>query len=202
MDSLIEGIQANITNMTILEALGVFFGLISVWFAKKENILVFPSGIISVLIYVYLCFEIKLYADMGINAYYFVMSVYGWYVWSRRDNEQHLTPISTANVSDWMICLATFLLLFFILYYSLLNLTDSDVPFWDSLTTALFFVGMWLMARKKIENWIIWIVADAISVPLYYYKELQLTSIQYFIFLLIAIAGYRSWKKTLNLQTG
>jgi nicotinamide mononucleotide transporter len=188
--------------MTILEAFGVLFGLLSVWFAKKENILVFPSGIISVLIYVYLCFQTKLYADMGINAYYFVMSVYGWYVWSRKVDEEHHTPITTANLRDWVVCSLTFLLSFSVLYYSLINFTDSDVPFWDSLTTALFFVGMWLMARKKIENWIIWIIADAISVPLYFYKDLQLTSIQYFIFLLIAIAGYLSWKKTLELQAG
>ncbi|MFC2126665.1 nicotinamide riboside transporter PnuC [Bacteroidota bacterium] len=202
MESLLEGIQANINNMTTLEAFGVLFGLLSVWFAKKENILVFPSGIISVLIYVYLCYQTKLYADMGINAYYFVMSVYGWYVWSRKVDNQHQTPITTANRSEWLICLVTFLLSFLILYFSLISFTDSDIPFWDSLTTALFFVGMWFMAKKKIENWIIWIIADAISVPLYYYKDLQLTSIQYFIFLLIAIAGYISWKKTLELQTG
>jgi len=200
MESLIEGIQANITNMTILEAFGVFFGLISVWYQKKENILVFPTGIISVSIYVYLCFQTKLYADMGINAYYFLMSVYGWYVWSRKDENQHFTQISTTGFTDRMISLATFLVSFSVLYFTLSNLTDSDVPFWDSLTTALFFVGMWLLAKKKIENWIIWIIANTISVPLYYYKGLQLTSIQYFIFLLIAFAGYISWKKTLKAQ--
>lgn len=200
MDSLIEGIQSNLSGMTILEVFGVLFGLLSVWFAKKENILVFPTGIISVLIYVYLCFQAKLYADMGINAYYFVMSVYGWYVWSRRDEEQHVTPISTSSLSDWILGFLTFALSFSILYLVLNNLTDSDVPFWDSLTTSLFFVGMWLMARKKIENWIIWIIADAISVPLYFYKELQLTSIQYLVFLILAISGYISWRKTLVNQ--
>lgn len=200
MESLIEGIQSNLSGMTILEIFGVLFGLLSVWFAKKENILVFPTGIISVLIYVYLCFQTKLYADMGINAYYFVMSVYGWYVWSRRDEEQHVTPISTSSLSDWILGFLTLILSFTILYLVLNNLTDSDVPFWDSLTTSLFFVGMWLMARKKIENWIIWIIADAISVPLYFYKELQLTSIQYLVFLFLAISGYISWRKTLKTQ--
>ena len=137
---------------------------------------------------------------MGINAYYFVMSIYGWYIWSRRDETQHKTPISICSKTDWLICLITFFISFLMLFFTLNHLTDSDVPFWDSLTTALFFVGMWLMAKKKIENWIVWIVADVISIPLYFYKGLQLTSIQFLIFLIMAVLGYISWKRSLTLR--
>lgn len=194
IDGVIEGIQ----QLSILEALGVIFGLLSVWFAKRENILVFPTGIISVLIYVYLCFNTRLYADMGINGYYFVMSVYGWYYWSRKDASDHQTPVTRNSKTDWIWTISILVISFIILSQLLLHLTDSDVPIIDALTTAIFFVGMQLMAKKKIENWLAWIIGDFISIPLYYYKGLVLTSFQFFIFFIIAILGYISWKKTLD----
>ena len=136
----------NILQSTWLEAIAVFFGLLSVWFAKKENILVYPTGIISVLIYVYICLNVKLYADMGINAFYFIMSVYGWYKWSRKDENRKVRQISRANKMEWIIALAGTVLLFFIINYFLKNYTDSNVPLWDALTTSIFIIGMWLMA--------------------------------------------------------
>jgi nicotinamide mononucleotide transporter len=193
---LVEGIK----ELSILEALGVFFGLLSVWFAKKESILVFPTGIISVLIYVYICFNARLYADMSINAYYFVMSVYGWYYWSRKDDTRHNTPITKNTKKDWIWSIAILLISFVVLSQLLIHFTDSDVPIIDALTTSIFFVGMQLMARKKIENWLAWIIGDFISIPLYYYKGLVLTSFQFFVFFIIAILGYLSWKKTLELS--
>ena len=195
---IIDGIIKGIQQLSILEALGVIFGLLSVWFAKRESILVFPTGIISVMIYVYLCFNTRLYADMGINGYYFVMSVYGWYYWSRKDAADHQTPITRNSRTDWIWTISMLFISFIILSQLLLHLTDSDVPIIDALTTAIFFVGMQLMAKKKIENWLAWIVGDFISIPLYYYKGLVLTSFQFFIFFIIAILGYISWKKTLD----
>lgn len=195
MDYILEGLQTGIAQMSWLEAAGVIFGLLSVWYAKQENILVFPTGIISVLIYVYICANAKLYADMGINAYYFVMSVYGWYVWTRKDDRSKHIPISYNSTTENIISIALLVVSFAFLRYVLINFTDSDVPNWDSTTTAIFFVGMWLMAKKKIENWIAWIVADTISIPLYFYKGLLLTSFQYFIFLILAIMGLIAWHK-------
>ena len=194
---IFQGIFEGIRDLSILEALGVVFGLLSVWFAKRESILVFPTGIISVLIYVYLCFTTRLYADMAINAYYFVMSVYGWYYWSRKDVSDHQTPITRNSRKEWFWTITILIVSFIILSQLLLYFTDSDVPVIDALTTAIFFVGMQLMAKKKIENWLAWIIGDFISIPLYYYKGLVLTSFQFFVFFIIAILGYLTWKKNL-----
>lgn len=190
-----EILYNNILDSSYLEVIAVIFGLLSVWFAKKENILVFPTGIVSVLIYVYICFFAKLYADMGINFVYFVMSIYGWYMWSRKDEMKKVLPISFCSVKEHIINIVMFVFFFIVLSYVLKNFTDSNVPIWDSLTTAIFIVGMWLMALKKIENWIVWIIGDIISIPLYFYKGLVFTSLQFTIFLIIAFLGYIEWKK-------
>lgn len=188
--------------MSWLEIIAVFFGLLSVWFAKKENILVFPTGIISVLIYVYICFQFKLYADMGINAYYFIMSIYGWIVWSRHSEHQSKTPISNYSMNWNLIFILLFALLFLLMHYVLHHFTDSDVPYWDALTSALFLIAMILMAKKKIEHWLYWIIGDLISIPLYAYKGLYLTSFQYLVFLGIAIAGYVEWRRRTGEAAG
>lgn len=190
----------NILGTTWLEAVAVLFGLLSVWFAKKENILVYPTGIISVLIYVYICLFAGLYADMGINVFYFLMSVYGWYKWTRKDQRDNLLPITNNSIMMQVLSITGVIVFFFILRYVLSNFTDSTVPNWDSATTAIFLVGMWLMALKKIENWIYWIVGDVISIPLYFHKGLLLTSFQFTVFMIIAVAGYLEWKKKLNEQ--
>lgn len=198
MQEVWQGILEGAAAMSWLEATAVIFGLLSVWYAKKENILVFPTGIVSVLIYVYICYNYKLYADMGINFYYFVMSIYGWIVWSSRSEGDEITPIAYNTSKENLVSISLFILFFIIMSYVLSNYTDSDVPYWDSLTTGIFLVGMWLMAKKKIENWIAWIIGDMISVPLYAYKGLYLTSFQFIVFLGIAIAGYVEWKRKLN----
>ncbi len=181
----------------VLEIIGVTFGLLSVYFAKREHIWVYPTGIISTAIYVYLLYHAGLFGDMAINGYYFVMSLYGWYFWLKpRDGKA--PPIVRASLRENGIGLLILVAAWGLTYYVLANHTSSTVPLVDSITTALFFVGMWFMARKAIENWIYWIVADAISIPLYLYKGLGLTSFQYLIFLGIAIAGYLSWDKKLR----
>lgn len=194
---IISSLVNGLIYMDPLEGIAVVTGMLSVWFAKNENILVYPTGIISVLIFVYILAHNKLYGDMGINAYYFIMSVYGWYNWTRKDNERHVIHISKSSFKENVYSFLIFLLFFIILIIVLKGYTDSDVPFIDSFTTALFFVAMILMARKKIENWIAWIIGDLISIPLYFYKGLVLTSIQFLVFLGLAIAGYLSWKNSM-----
>jgi len=198
MDTIVNGFSEGLDQMSWLEGVAVTFGLLSVWFAKKENIWVFPTGMVSVLIYVHICFGFKLYADMGINAYYFVMSVYGWIAWSRKISPSEFIPITKSSKQENLMSLAIMILSFGLLYFTLQTFTDSDVPFWDSLTTAVAFTAMWLMARKKLENWVAWIITDLISIPLYFYKGLILTSFQFLIFLLLATAGYLAWKKALK----
>lgn len=186
------------SSMSVLEILGVFFGTLSVWFSKKENILVYPTGIVSVIIYVYLCFIAGLYADMGINVFYFVMSVYGWYNWQRPVENKILSISKNTSLQNFYYALMV--LVFWVgLYFILVNFTDSTVPYIDSFTTAVCLVGMWLMALKKVENWVMWIIADVISIPLYWYKGLPLTSIQFLFFTILAISGYLEWKGKLNV---
>lgn len=186
----------------ILEIIAVFFGFLSVWFSKKNKIWVFPTGLISTSIFVYLLFKWDLLGDMMINGYYFIMSVYGWYVWTRKIDDTQVTPISKINFREKKISITIFFatLLFVFVIYKIFDKWTSWVAYADTITTAIFFVGMWLMAKRKIENWIFWIIGDIISVPLYLYKGFTFTSFQYLGFTFIAIFGYLAWKKNLNKQ--
>ena len=184
----------------VLEITGVLFGLLSVWYAKKNNIWVYPTGMISTSIFVYLLFKWALLGDMIINAYYFIMSAYGWYYWSKREEQVVVHPITSTTKKEFKTALLLFVasLLFVICIYQVFYKWKDWTAYVDTLTTAIFFVGMGLMARRKIEHWLFWILGDIISIPLYFYKGLTLTSLQYVIFTLIAIYGYRSWKKILD----
>ena len=192
------------TLFIILEIIAVIFGFLSVWYAKQENILVYPTGIVSTLIFVYLLWQWGLLGDMMINAYYFSMSIYGWYIWTRKVDVVHFTPITFMTKKEHTLAALIFLgtLIFVYSVYELFDKWTNWTAYVDTFTTAIFFVGMWLMARKKIENWIYWILGDIISVPLYFYKGLTLTSFQYLLFTIIAVYGYIAWKKSLrkNLQ--
>lgn len=182
----------------VLEITAVIFGFLSVWYSKENNILVFPTGMISTAIFVYLLYKWVLLGDMMINAYYFSMSIYGWYIWTRtREDDSPLTPISFATRKEHSYSLLLFLaaLGFVYLVYWFFDYLDSWTAYVDMITTSIFFVGMWLMAKRKVDNWIYWIVGDIISVPLYFYKGLTFTSIQYFLFTFLAIKGYLAWKE-------
>tara|TARA_B100000212_G_scaffold128531_1_gene96411 strand:+ start:340 stop:972 length:633 start_codon:yes stop_codon:yes gene_type:complete len=183
-----------------LEIFAVFFGFLSVWFSKNNNVLVFPTGLINTSIFVYLLFKWELLGDMIINAYYFVVSIYGWYYWTRKNSNNDYTPISKVNYNDQKIILVISILsaIFVSLMYTVFNKWSGLVSYIDIITTSIFFAGMWLMARRKIESWIFWIIGDIISTPLYLYKGLTFTSFQYFIFTFIAIAGYYKWKSIYN----
>ena len=195
------GQYSNYTPLEIaLESIAVIFGLLSVWYAKKNNIWVYPTGMISTSIFVYLLFKWALLGDMIINVYYFIISAYGWYYWSKREEQVILHPITSTTKKEFNTALLLFVasLLFVFWIYQVFDKWKDWTAYMDTLTTAIFFVGMGLMARRKIEHWLFWIVGNIISVPLYFFKGLTLTSLQYVIFTLIAIYGYRSWKKTLD----
>ncbi len=189
------------TYLVTLEIIAVIFGFLSVWYAKQDNILVYPTGIVSTAIFVYILAIYTLLGDMMINGYYFAMSIYGWYIWTRKVDETHYTPITKTtkkeNKQTIYIFIATLIFVFAI--YEYFEKWNSWTAYVDTLTTAIFFVGMWLMAKKKLENWIYWIIGDIISVPLYLYKGLVFTSFQYLLFTIIAIYGYRAWKRNLNI---
>ncbi len=190
----------NMMATTLLELIAVAFGIMSVWFARSANLLVYPTGIVSTVIYVYICFQIQLYADMGINLFYTGMSIYGWYIWTRKDDQQRVRPIRWNTKKEQAIGLAMIPVLFLIIYILIYVFKqddpaymDSYIPYIDSFTTSIFLIGMWYMARKKIENWIYWIAGNIISVPLYFVKGLVFTSFQFFIFLILAVMGLIAW---------
>jgi nicotinamide mononucleotide transporter len=184
----------------VLELIGILFGLLSVWYAKKNTVWVYPTGMISTAIFVYLLLKWALLGDMIINAYYFVMSVYGCYYWSKKEEEVIVHPITTTSKKEVKTAVLLFVasILFVFWVYQAFDKWKDWTAYVDTFTTAIFFVGMGLMARRKIEHWLFWIVGDIISIPLYFFKGLTLTSFQYIIFTLIAIYGYRSWKKILD----
>ncbi|GMN09792.1 nicotinamide riboside transporter PnuC [Croceitalea sp. MTPC9] len=188
------------THLIILEMIGVVFTILSVWYSKRENILVYPTGLIATGIYVYILLVYSLLGDMLINAYYFVMSIIGWYLWTRKVDETHFVPITktTPKEKKWSVLLFVGALVFVFLVYYFTDRYNTWTAYIDTVTTAIFFVGMWLMAKKKLENWIYWIIGDIITVPLYWYKGLIFSSLLFAVLTIIAIYGYKSWKKNLN----
>ncbi len=186
-----------------LELTAIFFGLLSVWFAKKNNILVFPTGIINTVIYVYLLWKWSLLGDMMINFYYVMMSFYGWYIWTRKKDKVDEFPISKITSSEIKKAVLLFLesIVLVILVYIFFDKLTHWTSYIDTFVTGIFFVGMWLMAKRKIENWILWIVGNIISIPMYFAKGYTFTSIQYVFFTIIAIFGYLEWKKILQQKT-
>ncbi|HLT53338.1 MAG TPA: nicotinamide riboside transporter PnuC [Flavobacteriaceae bacterium] len=188
----------------VLEVCAVIFGIVSVWYAKKEHILVYPTGIVSTVIYVYICYRFTLYGDLLINIYYTIMSVYGWYMWARMvEGEQLEVTVSTKK--DWLKTIGIFIAtaVFVVAVYLYFNRFDRATDYIDTFTTGIFFAAMWMMANKKLEHWILWIVGDLISIPLYFVKGLGFSGIQFTIFLVLAYLGYKEWKNHLNknLQT-
>lgn len=185
------------TQHIILESTAVVFGIASVLYSRINHIWVYPTGLISTAIYVYLLWQFELLGDMLINAYYFTMSLYGWYYWSRKENGKEIHLVSNANgkVRQHAIFLFLATLLFVALVYTFFNKWNSFTAVIDTFTTGIFFVGMWLMAKRKIEHWLCWIIGNTISIPLYFYKGLTLSSFQYVIFTILAILGYWQWKR-------
>jgi len=234
MDTLIDFFlapyrEATILNI-ILEFIAAFLGVVSVFYAKKENILVYPTGIISTALYVYLLSQWALYGDLIINIYYTIMSLYGWYMWTRISDKTHTSlAITRTNSKDKLMALGIFIftaIFVIVVYrhydvmpdlsftgsvnYAYQHLSSGNLiafrkatPYLDTFTTAAAFVAMWLMANKKIENWTFWILTNIVSIPLYFVKGYGFTGIQYSIFLILAIFGYKAWKVHLdkNLQT-
>lgn len=184
----------------ILEAIAAVFGIMSVWYARRNSILVYPTGIISTAMYVYILFVGGVYGDAVINIYYTAMSVYGWYTWAHMRCGDEKMPITLLGKKTWAFTVGFTVGNFCLFYFILEYLTDSIVPVLDAVTTALAFSAMYLMARKKLENWAFWIVCDVISIGLYVYKGLNVTALQYLVFLALAISAHFEWKRLYRIQ--
>ncbi len=185
---------------TWLEYIAVVSGVASVWFSKKENILVYPVGLISTTIYVYLSFKYHLIGEASVNIYYSILSIYGWVLWAKMNPQhEHTLHITFSNQRQWLYQIGFFLLLYGVIYYSLVYLKTAFypgvIPWGDAFASATAYTGMWLMARKKVESWYWWIATNIASVPLYFMKGLVFTSVFYFVLLLMAFAGLSEWKR-------
>ena len=194
-------LTAFLSELNWIELIAVVFGVLSVWYARKENILVFPFGIINVAIYIYICFVARLYANAGINVVYLASNIYGWYMWSRTGEDSQKLKIScsstTQKVISWVSVTVIYVTVFLLLRWvnrSDMDYSESYLPWIDSFNTSFFLVATILMAVKKLENWQFWIIGNIISIPIYASQGLYFTSIQYSIFLVLAIMGWREWK--------
>jgi nicotinamide mononucleotide transporter len=190
----------------ILEYIAVFFGIASVWYSRKEDILVYPVGLVSTIIYTYLSLNGHLFGEASVNLFYTVMSIYGWILWTRKDLQQHpLLMITRSSSQEWIFQLSFFAAMYGIIFISLSLLkkyfAPGAIPWADSLASATAYTGMWLMAKKKLESWYWWIATNMASIPLYFVKGYVFTSVFYFILLIMAFWGLAAWrKKSVNIS--
>ena len=198
MNQFLQGLL----QTTWLEFVAVFAGIASVWYSKKENVLVYPVGLINTIIYVYLSFSAKLFGEATVNLYYTIMSLYGWWIWVKKDNQEQNLQISYSTRKEWLVQIGFFVVCYITIYFSLEYLKKAfapgAIPWGDAFASAAAFTGMWLMTRKKIENWFWWILTNIASIPLYYVKGYVFTSVYYFVLLILAIWGWIEWKQKLD----
>lgn len=178
-----------------LEFVAVAFGIASVMLSRMENIWVYPTGIINTTVYIYLSIIGGLYAEAGVNFYYTVMSVIGWVLWAQKRAGEQVLHITQSSGREWRNALIFFFLCWAVLFLVLKNFTDSSVPMADGFASAAAYTAMWLMARKKLENWIWWGITNVASIPLYFIKGYVFTSFQYLVFLILSVLGYLEWRR-------
>ena len=183
-----------------VEYIAVFAGIISVWYSRKENILVYPTGLVNTVLYIYLSFKGGLLGEASVNFYYTIMSIYGWVLWTRKDKEQHIVlKITNATKKEWVQHLLFFAFFYIAIFFSLTelkkNFAPGAIPWADAFASATAFTGMWLMAKKKVESWYWWIATNIASIPLYFVKHYVFTSVYYIVLLIMAIAGLFEWIK-------
>ena len=184
----------------ILEAITFVFGIASVYFAKNENILVYPTGLIATTITAYLFFRAQYIGDLLVNVYYSIMSIYGWYMWAKTKNGRQVITISRTNANEKLTGIGVFLftiIVIFAIYKIFLPQIGVD-NYIDMFISGLFFTAMWYMAIKKIENWTLWIIGDLIAVPLYAYRGYGILALEYIVFTILAVLAYLEWRKILS----
>lgn len=185
-----------------IELLGAILGILYIFFSIRQNIFTWPTGLVTSALYIFVFFQSKLYADMGLQVYYVGISIYGWYYWVNggKAENRKTVPVRSVNKKLWLKLMGIAIIIYFAILIILLNFTDSDVPYMDSFTTALSIIATWMLAKKYIEQWLIWIFVDFISVGLYIYKGLWPTVILFIVYTAMAFVGYIEWKKDLKSQ--
>jgi nicotinamide mononucleotide transporter len=200
MEQLLDQFLEGLKQTTLLEYIAVVAGIASVWFSRKEIILVYPVGLINTTIYVYLSFKYHLIGEASVNFYYTIVSIYGWYLWSKKDVKQRpVLKITNSSFKEWMQQLLFFGIFYIIIFFSLRYLkevfAEGAIPWADAFASATAYTGMWLMAKKKVESWYWWIATNIASIPLFFVKGLAFTSVYFFILLIMAFFGLITWKQ-------
>jgi nicotinamide mononucleotide transporter len=200
MQEFFQQFLQNLKDTGWLEYVAVIAGILSVWFSKKENILVYPVGLINTTFYIYLSIKGSLYGEAAVNFYYTVMSIYGWWLWTKKDTRsQILLRITYSNKKEWLNQILFFAFFYLAIFSALtwlkLAFAANTIPVLDAFASATAFTGMWLMAKKKVESWYWWMATNIASIPLYYVKNYALTSVYYLILLILAIFGLIEWKQ-------
>ena len=201
MNDFFIAVYNGLVQTTWLEAVAVIMGIVSVWYSRKENILVFPTGIINTSLFIYLSYKGHLLGEASVNLYYTIMSFYGWYLWTRKkeDHKTLVLQITASTKKEWLQQLAFFAIFYVVIYaalsYAKTAFAPEAIPWADAFASATAYTAMWLMAKKKVESWIWWILTNIASIPLYFTKGYAFTSVQFLILLFLAIAGWQSWYK-------
>jgi len=196
-DVLTQGFQEGIRAMSWLEIIAALFGAISVICSKQNSIWLYPTGLVSTGIYAYLLSreQFRLYAEATLNIYYFVMSVYGWYHWAKKGKDQPETPVEWASQKDWGVTVGITVVGWALFAYLLSNYSNSDVPLVDAFVSATACSGMWLLAKRKIENWLVLNISNLVAIPLLFHKRLLPTAVLTIFLFIVAVMGYFSWRK-------
>jgi nicotinamide mononucleotide transporter len=201
MNEFFIAVYNGLLQTTWIEAIAVIIGIVSVWYSRKENILVFPTGIINTSLFIYLSYKGHLLGEASVNLYYTIMSIYGWYWWTRKKEDQVTNALqitisnTTQRLQQVLVFMGFYAILFFGLLYLKNNFAPDAIPWADALASASAYTAMWLMAKKKVESWIWWIVTNITSIPLYFIKGYAFTSFQFIVLLILAIAGLITWNK-------
>lgn len=200
IDFFINAYKEASTIQIVLEFIAFIFGILSVWFAKKENVLVYPTGLIATIITSYLLWIAGYLGDMMINAYFSMMSIYGWYKWTKKESSKDNLIISRTTFNEKLTGIVLFFITVFVVFgiYKFFDYKIHKDNYIDIFASGLFFTAMWYMALKKIENWTLWIIGDIVVTPLYAYRGLGILSLQYLIFTILAVSAYLEWKRILN----
>lgn len=201
MEQLYQDIIKELYALSWQEVIAVIFGILSVLFSKQNNIWVYPTGIISSALFMYIFFNGKLYAEASLNIYYLIMSAYGWYAWARKDAQEHHISISRITRKELSVSVAISLLGWGLIYMVLKNFTDSPVPAVDAFVSATAWAGMWLLAKRKVENWIFLNISNFVAVPLLFYKHFALTALLTIFLFIIAVLGYYQWLRIYKKET-
>jgi len=204
MSSLLDSIYNGLVQTTWIEAIAVISGIVSVWYSRKENILVFPTGLLNTTIYIYLSLKGHLLGEASVNLYYTIMSLYGWYLWTRKNqnNQQLILQITNSNtkerIQQFLFFAGVYATIYFALVYLKQSFAPEAIPWADALASASAYTAMWLMAKKKVESWFWWVLTNIASIPLYFIKGYTFTSVQFIVLLILAIAGWIEWSRKVN----